>query len=1124
MRKKALLSVMLLCVAALQGNAQQTLKGGAPDTKLAPGLSGDGNQGSIYSPDLFNGTANVSVPIYSYGDKGISLSYNTAGVKVDELSGSVGLHWSLNAGGSITRVMKDVPDEINTYDSLIHTTGTGNVGDYSVGVKGRWARYFGTNPSDPNAYFLDGERYMDDESDDFIFSVGGLSFTFNIGQDGFVFTNPHTNIKIDILVNDVPVTHMPLSSNNNTLSFRVRDAQGNWYYFVKGDVSYKHYNSTYGSAELQYTSRWVVSKIVQNNGLEINYLYNDTPLFNTSTSTALYNAFTSAERSGVAPVTGASIVQSNTQYVSTKQIASISYPDNTTATFTYRSGSRCDDPTGGASNPVLEQIEVAQVGAGVRYIMDQGYSLSTKDGQNIPMEIALGSCYDVNTTGDDDYRYHRLILKGVLIAGIGSSVTEPYYTFGYKQLRLPPRFSGSQDYYGYYNGKAVSQNAGMLSIPSHSPKYGNGGAYGVDRNDDFAFAMAGNLISVKNASGGLTEFTYEGHSLSNVTSDAGITLPTDAYFFGATTNDGVRLQSVKMSDPHYPGVYTRQDYTYDQGQRFMPGGYFDYPYRNGGSNTLFNNSFVSPHQFVNGSNHGYTTVTVETKNQSGTSLSKREIIFQNISRTGGTSYYKTGSKNYFQYPFTDKQYIKNWEIGLPLVVTEYDQYGNILSVTNNAYNSETDDTSATGKIGNLKILATTDASGSNPAIVDSESYRPFTGISKLISTTTQKYINGTTFITDQVTYNYDERNNPISTTTTNSRGEKFMLKNIYNYAVSGPGVTDGAQPGTLYDMTAAGLELKVGMERWKLNTIGQMDKLFDASITCFQYQSDKINTKKLFTLRSKDPISFTGYTGISIVSSANRYSKILAAYNTTSPVGSFQQMSEVLQYDAKGNPVETKISDQAIYKSMIWDPVTGAKVADVSNGRLKDIGFTSFESNAASTGNSNVTNGRFSYNEWGLQNTAGAISGKTVYKLIAPGFTANNVITSPTLTAGVTYILTFWTKDFTPTISGAGLSNIAYTSIHTLNSWTQWMATFTPTANGSLQLTTTQPLYIDEIRLFPKGSQMSNAVYAPMAGATSTTDAQGRITYYLYDALGRQTAVKDQDGNVISKQERHLAQ
>jgi hypothetical protein len=47
-------------------------------------------------------SGNISVPI--------SITYNSGGVKVDDFASSVGLNWNLNAGGSIVRMVKDLPD------------------------------------------------------------------------------------------------------------------------------------------------------------------------------------------------------------------------------------------------------------------------------------------------------------------------------------------------------------------------------------------------------------------------------------------------------------------------------------------------------------------------------------------------------------------------------------------------------------------------------------------------------------------------------------------------------------------------------------------------------------------------------------------------------------------------------------------------------------------------------------------------------------------------------------------------------------------------------------------------------------------------------------------------------
>ena len=80
----------------------------------APDMAGLVNQVNA-SADLFTGKANANLPIYtlkSYDiEVPINLDYSANGAKVDEMGSWVGLGWNLNAGGAITRVMKNSPDE-----------------------------------------------------------------------------------------------------------------------------------------------------------------------------------------------------------------------------------------------------------------------------------------------------------------------------------------------------------------------------------------------------------------------------------------------------------------------------------------------------------------------------------------------------------------------------------------------------------------------------------------------------------------------------------------------------------------------------------------------------------------------------------------------------------------------------------------------------------------------------------------------------------------------------------------------------------------------------------------------------------------------------------------------------
>ena len=64
---------------------------------------------------LATGTPNIDIPLFEFKTKNltipISVSYNSNGIKVDEIASWVGIGWSLNCGGVISRIVRDDPDE-----------------------------------------------------------------------------------------------------------------------------------------------------------------------------------------------------------------------------------------------------------------------------------------------------------------------------------------------------------------------------------------------------------------------------------------------------------------------------------------------------------------------------------------------------------------------------------------------------------------------------------------------------------------------------------------------------------------------------------------------------------------------------------------------------------------------------------------------------------------------------------------------------------------------------------------------------------------------------------------------------------------------------------------------------
>lgn len=718
---------------------------GSNPVALGNGTQGGNDMGSLYNLNLFDGSANVSIPIYQYscgaGNLGVSLGYNTKGITVDAVPSAIGTGWTLNAGGSITRVLKDIPDE--WYD-LSATPDTMALGKLYV-LKG--------------VHFPSGKKGVSDgESDDFYVSAGNLAFTFNVGKDGFVYSRPHTNARVQFTIDGAVVARLTdhPGAAYGSIGFKITDTHGNQYWFTDGDEQRKDLLSTKVTtsyAQVLYSyyfiSRWVVSKVVLAQGGELDYVYDagntsGTPVYNNVVMVQNEQGSTGfPHRTGVSP---ADVVEK------LSVLRSINYPDNITVGLEY-GGDRCDNP----GTPALEGITVGSRGNCIRYDLQHHYAISRGAGGGD--SLAYGSpCIGLDAQGgplQETYLYHRLVLDGIKLRSCDGASVEPYYSFGYGPVRLPLRLSGSQDYFGYFNGANSYRYGGDPFGWSTIPLYpAVPGIIGTDRTPDADSMQAGILTTVRNAYGGQVAFGYGAHQLSNAAIPG---LPTDAYFLGKGANDGLCLKDVTVSDRLHPGNYKKTALTYSGGKRFLTGGYFNYVSWVDSSGAVkehvFSGIYASPHQFINGSNHGYSTVTAEDRDQGGLLLSKRVVSFSNFS--AGSLLRVGGTRKYFQPPFTDKQYIRDWEIGLPLSIVDYDQGGRIVSRTANHYHYTLDTTSGIGKFDNEHYLfAKYGAQDSflHYRAIDSDTYRPYTGKAFLDRTANWKYVSDNVAVKDTLWY------------------------------------------------------------------------------------------------------------------------------------------------------------------------------------------------------------------------------------------------------------------------------------------------------------------------------------------------------------------------------------
>lgn len=242
------------------------------------------------------GTANIPIPIYTVTDGPlslpISLSYHSSGIRVDEMASQVGLGWSLNAGGMITRSVNGGPDE-----------GRRRTGGRSSRNGWGWYKNGGIPPeiTDPentcgspniNCFFDNGDPsspeycdcrnysydagrgLADTEPDIFSISMPGFSGKFLFNEVGEAITIPKSDVKIKPILE---IFDNYLGPNNGRFkSWTVTLPNGTKYFFGESGATENVYNGLNTHDEEYSTSTWYLYKVESLSGNHrINLTYNN---------------------------------------------------------------------------------------------------------------------------------------------------------------------------------------------------------------------------------------------------------------------------------------------------------------------------------------------------------------------------------------------------------------------------------------------------------------------------------------------------------------------------------------------------------------------------------------------------------------------------------------------------------------------------------------------------------------------------------------------------------------------------------------------------------------------------------------------------------------------------------
>lgn len=427
------------------------------------------------------GSPNINITIFNFQAGSyrlpITLNYSSTGLKVDEYASMVGMGWSLNYGGVISRTVMDKPDENRN-------TSNCNLNSIDAGTLNQTLYNFLTYAPDK-------------ESDIFTFSFSGYSGKFIIG-----LTN---NTPIQLTKNNL---RMVAISNDFRNGFIITTDNGTDYYFQDIETSKNrdpqgsNCDKTYDYSHVK--TSWYLTKIVlPNTRRQINFTYTTADVAFENSITQTISKVTYSESfpcGGFVCTVGTERFSTciSRQTVESKFISKIESTEGDKVEFTYDATARTD-LNGGKR---LKEVKVTN---------RNGIVIS---------KITLSHTYKTAISGSG-YESKRMFLDSLSITGSGSATSPLMYKFQYIDYgNLPPRLSYAQDWYGYYNGK--TSNPSLLPVLNNTDvnysTFENGGGATLvnfgDRSIDTTYSNKGLLNKISYPSGGYDTIVYVSNRIS----------------------------------------------------------------------------------------------------------------------------------------------------------------------------------------------------------------------------------------------------------------------------------------------------------------------------------------------------------------------------------------------------------------------------------------------------------------------------------------------------------------------------------------------------------------------------------------------------------------------------------
>jgi len=1072
--------------------------------------------------DLYTGTALVNIPITSLASNSISipvsLSYTGGrGIRVQDYASFVGLGWQLNAGGSISRVVRGFPDEQpNGY------LGNGTMPGSAIGTGGQWGQVIANNlrnnvaltSSQNNALYgsYGSPPTADGEPDIFNIKTPFFSLQFTFDENGNPVFSNNTGIQI--------ITSKFYNYTGSAYaSFEIIDDKGNEYYFGSSNATIETSTTNLYGNSVTFPTTWYLDKIVTYNLKDI-----ITFTYSNYSSLDLYRHFRS-----IYSISPYGVLNTDTSsYLTTVNQPKFLTTINSSlgeVDFNYITSGRLDDP----NSVILSNIYL------------KGLNTSTVALPNLIQSYGFNYSYFGSPSSDP--KVLRLRLDNITIAGTTSNTNSPvtYKSFLYNNAyNLPSRADmTATDFWGYY------------ASPTSNP-------YNLTQQPNLSYASIAVLTSVTDITGLTNTFTYQLNDYYNQSSNMPV--------------GGLRVSQLTQSLTTGETLNTTYQYYDNSGHstgQILSNSYAINTFNAGCGVTQFFSESPSNFYDLNGNFIGYSTIKV-TPPSGGYTL----YSFSNFNNPGGYNFsdslkYVAGVSG---IPDITSSISFAYKRGILIDKSVYNSNGQILSedkVPLTSFYSLTSPVqkdswaikwnwifaSAGGYSCGFSAQSTYSASIENFRPTQTQHIDYDANGNAITATTNLTYLSGNSVAQNnnrliQLTSTTDSKGN-THTQTFNYPGdsniplitssERSAITNmISSNNISAPIHIADNKNGVIkaihnsYSLFSYGIEnyaYLTTISNYNSGTLVKQQNLnYDFGVTSNILSSSTLGGKSTgitYGYNSCYPIAkivnaSSAVASTSAVTSGNTV--VISNGNSSTPqnipftVGASGTITLTLTWTSLPPPGSTNyaIINYSISGPSGFSPPVNASICISSNFMCSGYGHTvnvTFPSSPPGNYILTITNTQNPQNVFTLfgvyypgSNLVSTYSNEFYYEGFEQGnYFTSNVVTGPAHTGNCYYNGSFNVPFILP-------NNRSYVIQWWSGQNDQWTFNEQP-YTGPITLSG----IIDDIRIFPTDAQMSSFTYNPLVGKTGEIDPSGRTMTYEYDGLGRVNIVRDNEKNILSK-------